>query len=99
LFKQQNKHSNVGIVGAAYCAMLLGWLAYESPTNTKLIQVSLPLECSFTSLADLLKLFMSFQLQAGILPEYPTNKQKKKKKKPKLFPHLTKQQPVCQNLY
>jgi hypothetical protein len=67
--KQQSKHSNIAIVGAAYCAMLIGWLAYESPANTSLIQSSFPPECTFSSLASLLKLFMSFQLQAGILPD------------------------------
>eukprot|EP00026_Physarum_polycephalum_P004662 Phypoly_transcript_04684.p1 GENE.Phypoly_transcript_04684~~Phypoly_transcript_04684.p1 ORF type:complete len:684 (+),score=130.68 Phypoly_transcript_04684:46-2097(+) len=67
--QRTNKHSNVGIVGAAYCAMLLGWLAYETPANEKLLRDSLPSECTFASLAAILKLFMSFQLQAGILPE------------------------------
>jgi hypothetical protein len=55
-------------VGAAYCAMLLGWLAYEYPPNVTLIRALLP---DISSLATILKLFMSFQLQAGILPEYP----------------------------
>lgn len=60
----------MGIVGAAYSAMLIGWLAYDSADNTRSIREALPDECPFSSLAALLKLFMAYQQQAGILPEY-----------------------------
>jgi len=63
------QHSNVGIVGAAYCAMLLGWLTYDTPANTQVIRCGLPASIEFSDLASTLKLFMSFQLQAGILPD------------------------------
>jgi len=71
-----------GLVGAAYIAMLLGWLSCDSPSNASSIfrflsslSSSLPLPPSspvipFSSLSAILELFLSFQLQAGILAEY-----------------------------
>jgi hypothetical protein len=49
--------------------MLLGWLTHECPQNVVAIKHALPSECPFSSLATLLKMFLAFQLQAGILPD------------------------------
>jgi len=61
--------TNAGLVGTAYYAMLLGWLAHDSVSNTTTIRCSLPPSRPLSSLAQILKLFLSFQLQTGILPE------------------------------
>lgn len=64
-----------GLVGAAYVAMLLGWLACDIPANAKAIHLTLFTSSHrslvpFSSLAATLDLFFTFQLHAGILDEY-----------------------------
>lgn len=58
--------TNTDKVGAAYTAMLLGCLVCNNSNNEKLIRRLLP-KSSFESISTLLKQFVNFQAQAGIL--------------------------------
>lgn len=69
---EEEGEANDGLVGASYCAMLLGWLAHGVPTNARALGDSLrSSKVPVSSLASHLNLFFSFQFQAGILVEYP----------------------------